>query len=282
VEEISMKDSVLRPLFVVAAPLGLLTLSACNSVGVAQDPVTPQRPLISRDTHTTGFGTFEVEAGGELDPTDRWSAETRLSVGLSENSELFVDWTAYEEIESRGTESDLDGSGDVFIGWKQRLLDATDTLPSTAIQLSASLPTADEEGLTHSSGQVDFFAALIAERTFGRVGLTAFYQLGILSGDSGVDGSGNTVSERNDTDPQHTIALVLDWAIDDHWAIGTEFAGILEPELDDEPVYATVFGQNRLNDNLAFDLGVRIGLSQEDSDDVIFVAGFTANLGRFF
>jgi hypothetical protein len=128
-----------------------------------------------------------------------------------------------------------------------------------------------------SSGQMDWFGALIADYTFGRVGLTGFYQLGLLSArqpDPNTQGVG-------DLDSEHTLALDGNFAIDDRLRAGAEFAAIIRGETDDEPLLLTLYSQYQVNPYLNFDAGLRFGLS-EDADDLVFLIGLTSNLGRFF
>jgi len=256
-----------RTLTAAAGAAGLALLSGCSAMGVARDPVTPQRPSFSNDTRTTGFGSFELEVGGEADPRDRYSVESRVSIGLSETSELFIGWAPYVDIDKGGVNEN--GPGDMRLGWKQRLMDETESLPATAIQLSTSLPVGDDDPFI-SSGYVDFFGALIADRTYGRLGLTGFYQLGVL---------GTPVSGDNDT--EHTVAIAGSWAYDDWWTFGLETALIYEPEIDEEPLLATLYADYLVSEFVMLDGGVRIGLN-EDADDLIFFVGLTTNLGRYF
>ncbi|QDU65942.1 hypothetical protein [Engelhardtia mirabilis] len=256
-----------RSLTAAAGAAGLALLSGCSAMGVARDPVTPQRPTFSNDTRTTGFGSFEIEAGAELDPSDRYGLETRVSIGLSESSEFFVGWLPYQNIDARGV--DVEGPGDVRLGWKQRLMDETEELPATAIQLSTSLPAGEEEPFI-SSGFVDFYGAIIADRTFGRLGLTGFYQLGIL---------GTAVPGDNDT--EHTFSLGGTWAYDDLWNLGLETAVIYEPEIGENPFLGTAYAQYKLSEFVVVDGGVRLGLNA-DADDFILFVGMTTNLGRYF
>lgn len=256
-----------RTLSTAGLAAGLALLSGCNAMGVARDPVTPQRPTISDNTQTSGFGTFEVEAGLELDPRDRTSVETRVSVGLSENSEFFLGWSPFTDIDKGGVEER--GPGDLLVGWKQRLMDETEELPATAVQISTSLPVGADEPFI-SSGETDFFGAFIADRTYGRLGVTGFYQLGLL---------GN--AELGNTDIEHTVAVVGSWAHDDWWTFGLETALVGEPEADEEPLLATLFGQYKMSEYMTVDGGLRIGLN-EDADDAILFIGVTTNLGRYF
>lgn len=251
----------------VGAAAALAFLSGCSAMGVARDPVTPQRPTISNDTRTSGFGSFEVEAGVEVDPRDRAAVDTRVAIGLSENSELFVGWSPIVDIDKGGV--DESGPGDVLIGWKQRLMDETEALPATAVQLATSLPVGSDEPFI-SSGEIDFYGALMADRTYGRLGVTGFYQLGVLG-----------TPELGDNDTEHTVAIAGTWAYDDWWTFGAETALIYEPEADEEPLLLTLFGGYELSEYMVVDGGVRVALN-EDADDLILFIGLTTNLGRYF
>lgn len=250
--------------------------SGCSTFGVQREEVTPQRPTVSENTRTTAYGTFESELGMRYDPTDEYALETRTSVGLSPRSELFAIWDVFRHLDSGqiandvdGDNSDETGTGDIIVGFKQRLLDETDTLPATAIAFGTNLPVGSDDGEI-SRGEIDWFGSLIADRTFGRLSLTGFYQLGIL-------GTPNL----GDVDPRHTIAIDGSWALDDQINVGAEIATIIEGERDLEPVLLTTYGQYALNPSMMLDAGLRVGLS-EDSPDVVLLIGLTTNLGRFF
>ena len=250
--------------------------TGCSTFGVQRQPITPQRPSVSSNTQTTAYGTFEEELGARYDPTDEVAVETRTSVGLSEKSELFVLWDIFRDLDSGQILNDVDGdnedetgTGDIIVGFKQRLLDETDTLPATAIQFSTSLPVGSDDGEI-SRGEIDWFGALIADRTFGRLSMTGFYELGVLG-----------TPEIGDVDSRHTFAIDGNWAVDDKLNVGAEIATLIEAEIDREPVLLTTYGQYKLNPSMNVDAGVRVGLS-EDSPDLIFLLGLTTNLGRFF
>jgi hypothetical protein len=262
------------------ASIGLLTCAAlttgCSTFGVQREEITPQRPTISQDTRTTAYGTFEEELGILADPGDEYALQTRTSVGLSEKSELFLLWDVFRQVDNSQVLADLDGNGkdesgfgDAIIGFKQRLIDETDNLPATAIQIGTSIPIGSDDGELNR-GRIDWFGALIADRTFGRLAMTGFYQLGILG-----------TATPGDIDTEHTFALDGRWAFDDRINIGAEVATQVQGEIDFEPVYLTTYGQYKVSKSMNFDAGLRVGLS-EDSDDVVFLIGLTTNLGRFF
>lgn len=263
--------------------LGLAGLtSGCASYGVAREPITPQRPTISNDTRTTAFGTFEVELGGRVDPRDKHSIETRTSVGLSPSSEVFMLWDPFVDIDSTQVPVDVDGDGEdergasgVTLGFKQRLMDESDVLPATAIQFGTLLPIGSDDGEI-GSGFTEWFAGVAVDRTFGKLGMTGFYQFGLLT-DVNPDGSATP----GELGLEHQLALDLTWAVDETLTAGGEIATILDVESDREPVILTLYGQYELNPSMNLDAGARIGLS-EDSEDLVFIVGLTTNLGRFF
>jgi hypothetical protein len=263
--------------------LGLAGLtSGCASYGVAREPITPQRPTISNDTKTTAFGTFEVELGGRVDPRDKYSIETRTSVGLSPSSEVFMLWDPFVDIDSTQVPVDVDGDGEdergasgVTLGFKQRLMDESDVLPATAIQFGTQLPIGSDDGEI-GSGFTEWFAGVAVDRTFGKLGMTGFYQFGLLT-DVNPDGSATP----GELGLEHQLALDLSWALDETLTAGGELATILDVETDREPVILTLYGQYQLNPSMNLDAGARVGLS-EDSEDLVFIVGLTTNLGRFF
>lgn len=242
------------------------------NAGAYKAQVTPQRPTFSNDTRTASFGTMELEAGLELgiNPDNGENASRLDSVarfGVSETGEFFLGWTPYQAVNSEGP--DPDGTGDLAIGFRQRLMDETDSLPATAIQILTSLPVGEDDP-AFSSGHTNFAAAFIVDRSFAELATTLFYQLGVL--DNG---------DAFDQDINHLLAVAGSLPIDDLLTAQAELAWFYFPETDVEPIFLTLLGQYSISDTMMFDAGLRLGLN-DDAQDVSVFAGIVTNLGRLF
>ena len=236
----------------------------CISFEVEPQAATPQRPSISADTSTTAPGTFELEAGGQIDPHDSREIPLTLKWGMSEDAELFVGWSPYQQEDRTGP--DASGIGDTLVGLRYRFLEETKAVPSAAVQLMTKLPTGDEnDGL--STGETDFLAAAIFTKEVGRVSTTFFYQLGIL-GDP----------DDSDTDIEHTFALDGSFPLGDEWAFNAELAAVETPEHDLNEIFTTVGFSWAVSPDLVLDAGVVVGLN-DDAQDFQVVFGFTKNFG---
>lgn len=259
------------------AALCALPLTGCTSTGAYRAKVTPQRPTVSNSTQTAAFGTVEIEAGASIDPSERYSADTTLRVGLSESSELFVEHSPFVNFDRPG--EDAEGPSGVSIGYRQRLLDESRDFPATAIEFKTVLPVGDDDlGRTgdvvgfesSSSGFTDFFAGISVDRHFGDLLTTWYYQLGVLG--TGVQG---------DLDTQHTVAVAGTLALMDRWSVIGEFAASTFTETDIDPMSANAALLFEVTENLLFDMGVQVGLN-DDAPDLVLIGGVTTNIGRIF
>lgn len=248
--------------------LGLLTLGllpGCLAGGPSDAAVTPQRPTVSSDTSTTAQGTLELEAGLALDPDDSTALPLALKLGLAERTEVFAGLSPFNTIERRGDDSE--GFGDLVLGMRHRL-DASDERTSYAIQAATKLPTGDEdEGL--SSGEVDFFlAGIFSHVTTEGPAFTGFYELGVI-GDP---------RRRSDTDLQHVVALALSQPLDERLSAFGEIASI-DPGVGDDYLLGTFGLAHRAHAGLVVDGAISVGLD-DDAPDLVFLVGFTTQLGR--
>lgn len=241
-----------------------LTTCGCLQFKVEPQPATPQRPTLSSDTSTTAAGTFELEAGGVIDPHDSVDSPLTLKWGMAENVELFLGWSPYQTEERPG--HDASGIGDTLVGLRYRFLEEEGSVPSTALQLTTKIPTGDEnEGL--STGENDFLAAVILSKQVGQVSTTFFYQLGILG-----------EPDEGDTDVEHSIALAAGLPLAEDWSFFAELAAVEVPEQDLNQIFTTTGFTYAVSKDLVLDVGVVVGLSN-DADDFQVVFGFTKNFG---
>jgi hypothetical protein len=226
--------------------------------------VEPQRPTFAANTRTTPEDVLEVELGAALEPARPHAdaaAPLVLKLGLGPRTELFGGIQLWRALDGE------DGLGDALVGVRHRLWNETYTLPATAFQLTAKLPTASSSrGL--GSGELDFFAAGIHTRTIDRTAFTLFYQLGLLG-------------EVEDTGQDFELALagLVDLPIHPRLAGFGELAGVFQPERDHESIFLTVGGTFRYAPWMYLDLGLALGLSS-DAPDLLLLVGLTRSAGR--
>jgi hypothetical protein len=249
----------------VAALMLVVAVAACQLP--RQAPVTPQRPTVSYDTSTTAPGTFELETGVTVDYSDAVDSPNTLKYGTADGTELFVGWSPLQYVVVPG--QDAEGSGDVALGTRHRIVDAGDGTPSAALVLIGKLPTASSsQGL--GTGEVDVLVGGILNQQFGPVNANAFYQYGALGNPNG----GGTSSA-------HTVTLTAGTGITDHIGGFCELAAILVPSQDIESVFTIVGATFAAEPWLVFDAGAVVGLSDDAPDLQLFV-GCTYNLGSPF
>ena len=273
-----------RPTVCLLLVLLSLALSSCGTLGTRRAKVTPQRPKISNNTKTTAFGTWELEAGALVDPGDAFALDTRLKVGVSPTAELFASFPPY--IYQDVTGDDVNGIGDLTIGFRQRLMNESKAYPATAFELQGTLPVGDDDLAQASGGNlvsgvagggdfIDFAGAFILDRTFEQVYVTLYYKLGFSN--ESVSGSGVA----GDLNVQHTAAIAGTMPIHERWSGLAELAGSYIPEESFGPLVANLAALYDLGDTAVLDAGVLLGLN-DDAEDFAIRAGITTNLGIFF
>lgn len=249
------------------ALVALVGASLCGCLVVPADgpPATPQRPTFSSSTSTTAAGTVELESGVVIDLRDRYAIEGTLKYGAGDATELFGGWTPLQSVDTEGV--DEVGIGDLVLGVRHRFADETEERPSGAVQIATKLPTADDDdGL--GSGELDFFAAGIATRTFehAATSVTGFYQLGVLGDPDG------------GTELEHAVALASSTSVVRDVSVFGELAAVVDNGFDQEPVFATLGATYALDASLVFDVAVVLGLSG-DAPDFQVLVGLTQNFG---
>lgn len=252
----------MRTLLVLSS---VLVLAACAGFPQNQAPAVPQRPLLSTNTDTTALNTAEAEAGAMVDPDDYFRLPTTIKYGAGDHTEVFAATSLWTHIDANSA----DGPEDLRLGVRHRLLDETPERPSVAFQITNQLPTGDRiNGL--GAGGTEFFAAVMATKTFDDNRLTGFYQLGLLDDPNG----GNP-------DFEHDLAIAATHRFDAQWSAFGELAGVLISERDIEAGFATIGAAYAVNRFLVLDAGFVVGLSP-DSPDFQLVFGGTWNMGRLF
>jgi hypothetical protein len=242
----------------------LLALSGCTAIAERAAPATPQRPTFANDTNTTAAHTFELEAGVVVDPSDSFDSPITLKHGLAPRTDVSLGFSPLVYLARPG--EDGNGNGDLVVGAKHRLLDQSEGWPAFGVEIATKLPTASEvEGI--GSGEIDFFAALIATGTYGDVGLTGYYRFGALGapGAAGVDG-------------QHAGALAASLGVAERTSAFAEIAGIFDDERKQDSVFTTLGVEHALKPSLVLDGGIVVGVS-DDAPDFGVVIGVTVNFG---
>lgn len=240
----------------------LLGLGSCNSAPSGGETVTPQRPTLSSDTSTTAEGTFELEAGVAVDPSEAVDTPLSLKFGAGPSTEVFLSGAPFLFREVPGR--DARGPGDVVVGLRHRFLESAARHPSAAFQASIKLPTADEE---LGSEEVDLSVAAMATQGFGDLTVTGYYDLGVL-GDPG-----------GGTDVSHSLALATSHPLSNSVGAFAEIAGVSIPDQDAEQAFTTFGVTYAASNSLVFDVGAVVGLDR-DARDFQFIIGLTRNLGR--
>ena len=248
---------------VLAVALSLLSLEGCALTGGPPLAATPQRPSVSSDTNTTHEGTFELEAGLTAADDDSYDTPLALKYGAGPATELFVGWSPLLHVEGGGL--DETGIGDLTLGVRHRLRDATPERASLALQGVAKLPTADDsDGL--GSGENDVFVAGIASKAVGELAMTGFVQLDVI-GDPG-----------GGADLGTTLAVAAGRPLDAELGLFGELAGSFLPDEDIENVAALIGLAWSPHPDLVFDLAIAAGLTDDASDFRVLI-GLTRNLG---
>jgi len=198
-----------------------------------------------------------------VDWQDAGDVPTALKWGATETAELFVGGSPYQWIDTDGV--DEAGVGDPVVGGRWRFLELVPEHPAAALQFEAKLPLGDDD---LSTGETDYLASFILDAAVGHVGLTAFYQVGAL----GEEGS-------SDFDVLHLVALGTGVPIHGALAGYGELAWSEIPEQDVEAGFVQAGVYYTTSSAVVYDAGLSLGFGP-DAPDVIFLVGFTKNLGR--
>lgn len=243
------------------AAFAVLGFGSCTAPFDGATP-TPQRPTVSSDTQLTAAGTIELESGVAFEASESFDTPSTLKLGLSENAEVFVGFSPQRSTEVPGPNPR--GAGDVVIGSRMKLFEENSF--ATALQIATRLPGGNG-GDSEGRGEADFFVAGIASDQYGELGVTGFYQLGLIG-----DGDDDSIFA------EHTAALALSAPASETVGVFGEIAGIFRPDLDSNAILATGGASWAWAPNLTFDGAVLIGLT-EDAPDYQLLVGLSWNLG---
>lgn len=257
-----MRTPPLLPL--CALPL-LAAAAGCSLDRTYKTQATPQRPTFSFDTSTTAPGTVELEAGLDIDPSDRFFTPTRTKYGVDERTELFLDFDPYVRVER--DDGSVSGVGDIQPGIRRRLLDQDGSAPSAGYLVAARIPTGSPDK-DIGSGSIDLNVAGIVNWDDEAWNLNGFYQLSLLG-----------ESESSGVDFAHLLSLTGTVPLQQRVDTYGELAFNYIPERDLEQLFAVGGLFYYYRPGLAFDAGVRVGLT-DDAPEFAFLVGTTINFGR--
>lgn len=227
----------------------------------ARTTATPTRPTYSQSTFTTAPGTFELETGVYVDPSDASSVPTTFKYGVNDRADVQVSFSPASAVEGGGV-----GVGDLTLGWRQRLTEQQQGHLSLAYLAQIKLPTADEDkGL--GSGEFDALLAGIGTVPMTDWAMTGYVELGLIGDPTG-----------GGADLQLALAAAGDKALAGNAGVFGELAGVFNGEQDYDAIFTTLGGTWSPVPGLVLDTGMVLGLS-DDAPDYAFVIGLTRNLG---
>ncbi|MDF1801127.1 MAG: hypothetical protein P1V81_18315 [Planctomycetota bacterium] len=243
------------PLVVLLLVTPACVLTEAGAPGLA-------RHAMASDTSTTKYGTFEVEVGGSSDPGQHQAYLVTMKHGLSEQVEIYADWSVYEKVKRVGLD-DGEGIGDAGLGIRHRFWENSQGT-STALEGRVAIPTGDEDELT-GTGSMGWFGSVMVSQDFEGTRLNGWVEVGVL---------GDVLED--DTEMQRNLAFSM------ASNLGEELVGYAElsrsfGELLD-PAYGTLGLGWHVTPHTMLDFGVAIGMNNEAADAVYFL-GFTSNLG---
>lgn len=255
-----------------ASSLAVLALALPLSTGcIAIDKsfttrAVPQRPTFANNAYTTAPGTLEVESGVQWIPDESVDVPVVFKHGIDERSEVLVGVDPYRSVDVPGGD-DATGFGDMFVGYKRRVLDQDDRHPAAAWEVSAKLPTAsDDRGL--GTGDIDLFTGGAATWDFDEWAANGYYRLGLVG-----------AQNREGIDVQHLFSASGSRPLAERIDGFSELALLWTPAIGEEQLVADVGLQVLAAPGLVVDGAFYLGLS-EDAPDVAFAIGLTSNFGR--
>ena len=252
------------------------------AISIAAGPaLAQQRPLVTEDPETVGARRVLVEGGMEFDKSQLSSAygltgdvthgpSVGVSVGISPNAELQVDWGLLQRLHvtNRGLaplSATLNFSGDnvssvedLSVATKVRIVSESERHPGFGVRFGTRLPMANKStGL--GLGTTDFFAALLVAKTVRSVRTVGNVSLLML---------GNPVAAQ-DTSRALGFGLSVARAITNEFEAVGEVNGHMEPFGTAAHPGIESRGVLRLagrytHQLLRFDVGVLVGITSRD------------------
>lgn len=230
-------------------------------VAPLKDPINTERPSYSSSPQPLPRGHMQIEGGYQFTYDDGGEVEDHtaplllLRTGLHDNLELQVGWGGYS-----WTEDDSDwqsDANDLMVGFKTKLIDQRNTLPTVGLLLGMSLPTGS--GAATSDDVDPGFGVLWTYDIAKRIGLFGT----ILA---------KWPTEDHDRFYQTDVAVGTGFSLTDRIGTFIEYFSFL-PD-DNGPSHHLDAGLTYLvNNNLQLDLNGGIGLN-ERADDLYTGIGF--------
>ena len=269
-----------------AVAAGALLVLAAPAAVSAQ-----QRPFVTEDPEPVGGGVMLIEAGFDYVRKQQYpisgltgnlvrGPRLGLSFGLSDIAELQIDGLSFsrQQVTARQPaplSDQLDFSGnttssidDIVIATKVRLIDEGSVGPALGLHLATKLPNASNEaGL--GSDTMDYFASLLAGKTFDTVRVVGNAGFGILSDPTRGDRQNDVL----------TYGLSIARAMSHTTEIVAEVAGRLNARSENVPpgtetVTTAQIGARATWGAMRLDGALMVGLTPRDPDFGI-TAGFT-------
>ncbi|MEZ6005459.1 MAG: hypothetical protein R3F17_15835 [Planctomycetota bacterium] len=243
----------------------LLCLSACRiDPGMALEPVL-QRPRMATTTETAAIGTLQSEVGMNWDPGNSLSIPGIWRFGLTERSEAFIGGDTWRWDFDR----DVNGPGNLLIGYRHRIIDHDGKFPAIAIQSETKLPTAQKED-QFGTEVVDWKFAVIVDQYIDDTHVSLFNQAGYLSE---ADGGG--------TDFEWTLAGSLQKFLDKRWSWYFEGVSVRISEQDYDARYMGTGFHYRLDSGALLDVALAAGFGDAPEEHMLLF-GYTRNVGAFY
>ena len=253
----------------------LLQWSRCASFsgGPAgwDEPLVADRPDFTESTTTVGRGVTQIEFGYtyeyDEDGDDRTRANSFPQLLLRQG--IFTDWLEFrlgwtyldEDTREGGTESSVDGSEDLYLGFKIALTPQEYMLPETAIILQMTVPLGSE-GITADEvlPGINYIYGWELNETFSFAGST--------QANRAVDDTGEAYTEI-------AQSLVVGIGLTDRIGAYAEWYGLFPHSannVDDEHVANGGFTYHVTN-NLMFDIEAGVGLNDAAPDYFLGTGG---------
>lgn len=226
-------------------------------------------PYISRTVGvgTAGFGEVEMEGIVETDPSEFAKSKVKLNFGVVENVEVAMAWQPFVSVRSGGNRHR--GAGDVILGAKVKVADASDSAVGAIIEMESRLPSGSA-GSASRRGESDTLLATSVGQSVGAFSLIGTYELALL-GEAGSD-SINT---------EHGAIVAASWRANDRTRLFVEGSAGYVPSESVTSFYAGFGGGYKFWPQMELQAALQVGLD-DDAEDYMLVFGFSGVIGKLF
>lgn len=256
----------------LSIPLLALSCIALNSCAMFESGSKSEfvnTPYISKTVGvgTAGFGEVEMEGILETDPSEFAKSKVKLNIGAVENVELAVAWQPFVSVRSGGNRHR--GTGDVILGAKVKVADASDSPVAAIVEMESRLPSGSA-GSSSRRGESDTLLATSIGQSVGPFSLIGTYELALL-GESGSD-SINT---------EHGAIVAASWRANDRTRLFVEATAGYVPSESTTSWYGGFGGGYKVMPQLELQAALQVGLDS-DAEDYMLVFGFSGVIGKLF